>query len=287
MSPLVQPARAVAARVLAAPRLRPTFLIIGAQKSGTTALHAYLTEHPAVLTAQKKELHYFNNAYGPDNPHGRADRWYLSQFPLKAQAALVQRRLGVRPVVGEATPAYLFHPRVPVRVHAFDPSMKLIAVLRDPIERAYSQYQRGIRSGYHTLSFEEALELEREYLPAELERIAHDPLYVSPTGLQHSYVARGRYIEQLERWLELFPREQLLVLTREELLTQTAGELSQVYRFLRIPEPPARSYPVVGVNSYEDMSAATRERLADEFEPHTSRLEQLLGRKLPWTRPAG
>jgi hypothetical protein len=109
---------------------------------------------------------------------------------------------------------------------------------------------------------------------------------VSPTGLQHSYVARGRYIEQLERWLELFPREQLLVLTREELLAQTGDELSRVYRFLRIPEPPERSYPIVGVNSYEGMSAATRERLAQEFEPHTRRLERLLGRKLPWARPA-
>jgi hypothetical protein len=269
-----------AMRALPTSRLRPEFLVMGAQKSGTTALHRYLAGQPAVLLAAKKELHYFNNAYG------RGEAWYLSHFPRRIEGAIARRRLGVRPVVGEATPAYLFHPRVPRRVHEFDPHLKLIAVLRDPVERAYSQYQMQFRNRLHDFSFEEALACEDAYLAEELQRIQDDPSYVSPTGLRHTYRARGRYAEQLERWLRLFPREQLLVLTREELLEDPAAGMALIGRFLEIPASANGGYPLDGVNSYAEIRPDTREQLAHEFEPHNRRLEEIIGRELHWTRPA-
>ncbi len=276
---LEQPRR-MARRTTSMLRLRPTFLVIGAQKAGTTSLHEYLVEHPAVLCAATKEVQYFNQLY--DGREG----WYRSQFPLAARSWAVRRRLGVRPAIGEATAAYIFHPRVPERVHAFDPRMKLIAVLRDPVDRAYSHYQMELRWGRESGSFEEALAREEAELPPELELIRRDPTYVSPNGLARSYVARGCYAEQIERWLRFFPREQLLVLTSEELLGDPAEVMSRIAGFLGIPEWRAESYPLRGVREYPPIPPTTRERLAHTFEPHNRRLEELLGREVPWTRPA-
>jgi Sulfotransferase domain len=262
-------------------RLRPTFLVVGAQKSGTTSLHRYLCEHPLVLCATAKEMHYFSLKY----PLG--EQWYLSHFPLATSKAMVRLRHGATPAVGEATPAYLFDARAPARVHAFDPRMKLVAVLRDPVDRAYAHYWMEVETRDEEHSFEEALAWEREVLAAELERWFTDESYVSALPLfGRAYVARGRYAEQLERWLALFPREQLLVFTTEELLSDPAETMAGLARFLGIPERSATTYPLENVRNYRPMSPATREHLALTFEPHNRRLEELLDRELPWTRPS-
>jgi hypothetical protein len=258
--------------------MRPTFLVIGAQKGGTTSLYAYLTAHPAVLGASIKEVQYFSKFYA------EGEDWYLSYFPLELRGGAARLRAGVRPAVGEASATYLFHPRAPERVHVFDPGMRLIAVLRDPVDRAYSHYQMEHRWGRETLPFEDALQREAELRP-ELERMSSDPVFESEDAINCSYVARGRYAEQLERWLGLFPREQLLVLTSDELLEDPAGSMATVARFLGIPEWRAPSYPLRGVREYGTMAPETRERLSRTFAPETERLEELLGRTLPWTRP--
>ena len=234
-------------------RLRPTFLVLGAQKAGTTSLHRYLSEDPAVLRASPKEVRYFSRTYD------RGDRWYRAQFPLRARRVLGRLQVGVWPAVGEASPQYLFHPLAPARVHAFDPLMKLIAVLRDPVDRAYSQYQMQLRWGYEHGSFEDALALEEAELDAELAKFYDDPPVYTTLVNRISYVARGRYAEQLERWLEFFPREQLLVLVSEELVTEPEEAMSSVARFLGIPER-AGSYPHLGggggVFEYDAMDPA-------------------------------
>jgi len=260
-------------------RLKPTFLVIGAQKSGTTSLHGYLADHPAILCATPKEVHYFDHAYH------RGDKWYLAHFPLASRGMTARARSGVKPAVGEVTPAYLFNPLVPKRAHGFDPRLKLVAVLRDPVLRAYSQYQMQHRQGREPLSFEDALANEEALLPSELERIAFDPFAPSDTAQRIAYVARGRYAEQLERWLEVFPHEQLLVLTSEELLSEPMEAMSRIARFLDIPEHRSASYPLRGVKEYAPMDPATRERLALLFESENRRLERLLGREFDWVRP--
>jgi Sulfotransferase domain len=267
------------AREATAPvRLRPNFLIIGALKAGTTSLHRYLSDHPAVHCSRTKEVHYFSLKY----PLG--ERWYLSHFPLATHAATARLRNGVRLAVGEATPAYLFDPRSPSRVHAFDERMKLIAVLRDPVERAYSHFQMERETRDESRSFEDALAWEEAELKPELERWASDPTYVSPLPLfGRSYVARGCYADHLERWLALFPRDRLLVLTSDELLGSPACALSKVEAFLEVPEWQPSSYPQENVRAYPPMPPATRDYLRGVFEPHDRRLEELLGFELPWT----
>ncbi|MBM2821990.1 MAG: sulfotransferase [Thermoleophilia bacterium] len=258
-------------------RLRPTFLVIGAQKSGTTSLHEYLAAHPGVLVANTRAVRYFSLFYS------RGDHWYASHFPLATRAVAVRRDLDMRPRIGETSTTYLFDPRVPERVHTFNPRMKLISALRDPVDRAYSHYQMEHRWGREPGSFEEALAREERELPEALERIERDPSLSSDVAARIAYVARGRYAEQLERWLELFPREQLFVLTSDELLAAPAEVMSRIADFLEIPEWRAPAYPLRGVREYAPMAPATRERLVHTFEPENRLLAELLARELPWT----
>ena len=254
--------------------------MIGAQKSGTTSLRRYLSQNPAVLCAEPKEIHYFDKEYA------RGDSWYRAQFPWRTQARAVRRRLGVDPAIGEATPEYLFNPRVPARVHAFDPDLRrFVVVLRDPIDRAYSQYNMQVRRRGETRTFEEVLALEETELPGVFERMRAEPTYVPVIELRRSYVARGRYAEQLERWFNYFDRDRFLVLTAADLSDDTVGTVARVTAFLGVPEWHLDEYPRLSAGSYEPMARETREHLACVFEPHNRKLEELLGRTLDWTRP--
>jgi hypothetical protein len=262
-------------------RLRPTFLVLGAQKAGTTALHRYLQMHEAVLCARMKEVDYFDHSYV------LGDSWYLTHFPLFWARLSVRRKAGIEAVVGELSPDYLLYPRVPERVHRFDPSMRLVVLLRDPVERAYSHYEHERRRCREPLSFEEALEQEDERLAPEFERMLSEPDYSSVIYRRYSYLARGRYWEQLERWFAIFPREQLLVLESGSLRVDTRARMSEVSSFLGVPESRAESYPEIGVTDYaRPLEPAIRDWLARYFEPHNRRLYELLGRDLRWTRPS-
>ena len=261
----------------AAFRPLPTFLIIGAQKAGTTALFAYLRWHPEVMGPSWKEVSFFDRRYG-------AERSYRSSFPAWPRQWLVARRRGVWPLVGEASPSYLFHPLAPQRVADIVPNVRLIALLRNPVERAYSHYQHEVRLGREPLSFEDALDLEDERLRGEVERMVADPSYFSEAWWNYTYVARGRYAEQLERWLEIFPREQLLVLFTEELGTSTGEAYARVLEFIGARPHELRSYPRIFGHDYASMNPATRARLDAEFTEPNRRLAELLGRELPWNR---
>ncbi len=149
------------ARPTAGLRLLPDYLIIGAQRAGTTSLHRYLIQHPGVRTTLRtKGVHFFDTGYG------RGMSWYASRFPTRLTAWYVARRHGVELRTGEASPYYLFHPHVPGRVAEHLPQVKLIALLRDPVGRAYSHYQHEVARGFETLSFEEAIEAEAARLAA-------------------------------------------------------------------------------------------------------------------------
>ena len=194
---------------------RPDFLVIGTQKGGTTSLYSYLTAHRHVSPALTKEIHYFDFHYGC------GDAWYRAHF---VPAAWLSAR---RKMTGEASPGYLFNPYTPARVAAFASEVKLIVMLRHPVERAFSHYQMSVRRGRETLSFGEALDRESERLLGERRQLGSEAAFAQGfSHRNHSYLTRGHYAEQLERWLEHFPREQLLVLESE--------------RFFRCARPSAR-----------------------------------------------
>lgn len=250
-------------------RLRPLpdFLILGAQKAGTTALYSFLRRHPGITGPSWKEVSYFDRQYR------RGPAWYRGNFPLRSGGM----------IVGEASPSYLFHPLAPARVAALVPGARLIALVRDPVERAHSHYHHEVAFGREPLSFEDALDAEDERMRGELERMISDPGYFSHAWWDFTYAARGLYAEQLERWYEHFPREQLLVLANEDLSERPRETYARVLDFLGAPAHELDAYPRVFDRDYPPMRPETRERLQARFAEPNERLEQLLGRELGWS----
>ncbi len=244
----------------------PDFLVLGAQKAGTTALYAYLQRHPGIAGPSWKEVSFF------DRHWARGTAWYRGAFPVR------RGRL-----VGEASPSYLFHPLAPRRAASVVPQARLIALLRDPVDRAYSHYQHEVDFGREPLSVEEALDREEERLGGEVERMLADPRYFSRAWWDFAYVARGLYAEQLERWFEAFPRERLLVLANEDLADAPAETYARVLDFLGAPPHELDEYPRVFDRDYPELRPDTRARLAERFAEPNRRLYELLGRDLGWT----
>jgi hypothetical protein len=271
-------------------RILPSFIIIGAQRAGTTSLFDYLGRHPDVASptavaediAWSKEVHFFDDRFA------RGLDWYRSLFPLAVRRRYARAR-GRDLVAAEATPYYLFHPFVPERIAATLPDVRLIALLRDPIERAYSHYQLAHRKGREQLSFEEALAAEPERI-AEDEPHLGDPTYRSRHHRHHSYLARGLYAEQLERWFAHFPREQMLIIRSEEFLAKPAETYERVLDFLGLRPWRLEHFEQRNVGSYAPIDPALRARLEEHFAEPNARLERLLGPEFAWTRatrPAG
>ncbi len=167
------------------------FLCVGAQKSGTTSLHDILKQHPDVFLPTVKETHFFDENYekGLD--------WYYETYFSNYQG---------EKICGECTPEYMFFKEVPERLlKAFGPDVKLIFLLRNPVTRAVSHYQMSKKRTFETLPFEEAIEIEAS-------RIQKDNYHRS----HFSYLSRGFYSEQIKRYLDYFPRENMLILRFEE-----------------------------------------------------------------------
>src|SRR4051794_29200078 len=196
-------ARGVARRNPGRGRVLPDYLIIGVAKGATTSVYAWLNEHPFVAPAAKKEVHYFDYEYF------RGEDWYRSHFPLRRAREAFAQEHGSLPLTGEASPTYISHRWAPERIANDLPDIKLIVVLRDPVDRAYSHYQMTRREEQEPMaSFEEAIAAEGARLAPELARVERDKRYNSwPLGCW-SYLLRSRYVEQLERWFGLFSREQ-------------------------------------------------------------------------------
>jgi hypothetical protein len=260
-------ARVVLRRATASRRPLPSFLIVGAAKAGTTSLHEYLCEHPRVSTPLRKEIHYFDFSYG------RGEPWYRAHFDRPRSAGEIS---------GESTPYYLFHPLVPERVARDLPDVKLIVLLRDPIDRAFSQHNHEVSSGYETLPFGEACEREAERLRGEEERMRREPGYSSFSHQHNSYLARSRYAEQLERWYGHFDRDRFLVLGAEELFADPAATLARTQEFLGLDVELPGDLSPRNSRTYAPIDSETRTRLQAELEPHNQRLFELVGREFGW-----
>lgn len=257
-------------------RMLPDYLIVGGQRCGSTSLHNYLAEHPLVGRPRIKEIQYLSME------HARGERWYRGHFPTRAYAAAVGARRGRPLVVGEASPYYLFHPLAPRRAAALLPRARIIAVLRDPVARAYSHYQMEVAQGHEPLGFVEALDAEPERLAGELERIERDPSYAAFAFRNFSYQARGDYLEQLRRWYDAYPAEQILVLRSEDLFADPARVVAQTLEFLGLPPFRGRGYRQLNRRDYAGIGEAVQRRLAERFAPGNERLGAFLGRDMDW-----
>lgn len=259
----------------------PDFLIIGTKRGGTTSLWNYLLDHPGVLpmfpaALDLKSPHYFYWHYdeGP--------RWYRSHFATIATRSLASWRLRARAVTGEASPNYLHDPRVPQRVRELIPQARIIVLLRDPVERAYSHYKERVRAGTESLSFEEALAAEPDRLSGEVERMLAEPYYYSQPHDHYAYRTRGLYLAQIRRWAENFPRSSLLIIRSEDFYADPDSAYADVTDFLGLSRFPLKEAKRFNFKPARDMDADTRRELTEFYAPHNRELEQYLGREFGW-----
>lgn len=272
-------------RTLTAPlRKLPDFVVIGAAKSGTTSLYDLITKHPDVAPAHVKEPAHFSAVDMPGTVHYRAN------FP-----ACTGR------LAGEASTGYFARPDVPGRMKRVIPGAKLIAVLRNPVDRAHSHYHFARRRNVETsVTFEGALELEgprrERYLAAvsEMNAILGGRAPV-PGGRDmyqiardcwddswHSYLRYGHYADHLERWLGHYGRDSLLILSTDDFRNDRQGTLDAVFGFLGVDQFGVEGFGDLNVGEYAEMGRETRRRLVEHFRPHNERLYDLIGRRLDW-----
>ena len=232
------------------------FLIAGAQKSGTTALNYYLQRHPQIALPVKKELNFFDN----DELFAGGNVSYEPLYEMFRPA-----RSGS--IAGENTPIYLYwRPALP-RIRAYNPAMKFIIILRNPIERAFSQWNMQRTRGIEPFDFMEAV---RE----EPRRIAES----APTQLRKfSYIDRGRYAEQLERAFRLFPRERFLVVKYEEFRARQREVVEAVFRFLGLSPLRFRAVEAHDIPYARKLRDEERVAVREILQSEIGRLEALLG----------
>ncbi|MGH3354620.1 MAG: sulfotransferase domain-containing protein [Nocardioidaceae bacterium] len=267
-------------KATAARRPLPDYLIIGAKKGGTSSLTNWLLQHPDNLRMfppfqPLKSPHFF------DINFGKGVAWYRGHFPTERVRA---RQAGA--IVGEASPYYMFHPAAAARARSVVPDAKIIAVLRNPVSRAYSNYWDRVAAGTEKLpTFEEAMTAEGERLAdVDNDRLVNDPLYYSLAHDQFTYLSRGRYLEHLKTWLDTFPSEQVLVLRGEDMYSDPAGVFETVQRFLGLRIWPGTDMKTYNERSKPPIDPRTRDRLAEYYRPYNEALYERLGRDMGWER---
>jgi hypothetical protein len=259
-------------------RTLPTLLITGGQRCGTTSMYRALTQHPAVLKAvMHKGVHYFDTHYDRGLP------WYRSHFPLEATRRKTARRTGAVPVTLESSPYYGFHPLAGQRIATDLPGVRLLVLIRDPVERAYSAHAHELARGYETEPFERALELETERLDGEEARLVRDPTYVSHAHQHQAYVRRGQYVELLRRLDQVVGRERMLVVDSHTFFNDPSETLATVLKFLDLPAHQIRSERH-NARPRKEISSSTGRRLDEHFMPYDEELASWLGWTPSWRR---
>lgn len=263
-------------------RLLPDFIVIGAQRGGTSSLFKYLSFHPEIVPSLRKEIEFSNRYRGEHGVH-----WYKAHFPLafsRRRAAARGRRL----LTFEATPVYLDHPHTPALIAEMMPAVKLVVLLRDPVARALSHHQHMTRLRLETFPFPQAVRFEEERIGEERSKVFADPLYYSRPYTRYCYAYRGFYAEHLQRWLTHFDRDRFLPIRSEDFYADPSTALGRILSFVGAdPEwRPAEfanfSYRSGPPPQYEDMDTATRLFLEERFAPHHQRLIDLLGSEFSW-----
>lgn len=255
-------------------RILPNFIIIGAVRCGTTSLYYNLCEHPSILAASYDELGFF------DSNFHLGLYWYRSMFPTVIHKKYIECKNNFC-ITGEDTPFYFWNPLAAKRILRILPTVKLIAILRNPVDRAYSNYHIGLKYGNEQLSFEDAIDWEIKKLKENL----HDQeKRIAKFNYPRSYLIKGLYAEQLRIWFKLFPQEQILVISTEEMVNNPQQALSEVFQFLNLPKYYLKNPQRRKVENYPKMKLETRKLLLDFFTPYNKELFSLLGKDFGWNK---
>ncbi len=256
-------------------RVLPDFLIVGGQRCGTTSMFKTLLQHPAVVgPLMHKGIHYFDTA-----DYARGVDWYRGQFPLRQT---IQRRTSARgepALTGESSPYYGVHPLAAERIATDLPDVRLLLLIRDPVERAFSAHTHESARGYEHEPFARALELETERTRGERERILADPTYESFSLRHHAYAERGQYVEQFERLVSIFGTERLHVVDSDRVFEDPAPVMTGVFEFLGLSQPSTLEFRQHNARPRSPMPEPLRTRLKEHFSSYDDLLVDALG----WT----
>lgn len=268
-------------RTSQAGRTLPDFLVIGAQRCGTSSLYKYLGWHPEIVPSLRKEVEYFTRSYG------KGIGWYRAHFPLRVRRDVAHRVLHREILTFEATPDYLLHPLAAQRAAELLPDAKLIVLLRDPVSRAFSHYLHMCRRGFENLGFDQAIEKETQRIAGDLRGIHADPAYDPKQYLRFSYSARGLYAEQIERWMARYPPDRLLILASGDLYRDPSSTYARVLEFLGVHSWSPKSFPTFtearqGLSDSQTLAPHMREMLVERFREPNQALFRLIGTDLGW-----
>ena len=257
-------------------RVLPDFIIIGAGRAGTTALYTYLIQHPSIITASTDndapvaDLHFFEYMISDKIS------WYKSHFPRKSKNSFV---------TGEFTSTYMYHKNVPERIFNLIPKIKLIVILRNPIDKAYSTYNQQSHFNEVTSSFEETIKAEFariDLIKNHIEYTNNNPNF--DNYVEYNIIRHGIYFNYLEKWLKIFPKKQIFVVDSNELENFPQQTLNKVFEFLNLSPHEIPNLAKVNVGKYSPMTESTRESLIEFYKPHNAKLNNLLGTNFDWNK---
>jgi len=254
-------------------RVLPDFIIIGSMKCGTTSLYYDICEHPCASPAAYDEIGFF------DSNFHLGLNWYRSMFPTKRRIEDIRRKEGVA-ITGEDTPFYFWNPVAAKRIQKLLPNIKLITILRNPIDRAYSEYQDLVSSESNSPSFETFIENEINTRRKDSSLITEENFEIF--NQKNSYLLKGIYVDQLKIWAGLFPKEQIFTLSTENLNSEPITALESVFQYLNLPDYKIKNIQRQKQKKYVPMNSQTRKILVEFFKPHNERLFKFIGKKFDW-----
>lgn len=256
-------------------RVLPDLIVIGVVRSGTTSLYHYLSQHPCITKSAYDELGFF------DSNFHLGLNWYRSLFPTIFERNHIKSRHG-HFMTFDVTPFYIYNPKAAQRILEILPHAKIIAVLRNPVDRAYSNYYLGVRSGNEKRTFEDVVNSELKIIHDSADMPKDNNYFEQIVG--KLYLARGFYAEQIQIWMNKFPKEQLLIISSEDLATKTDDTLATIFGFLGLPNRRIKDLTKRNEAKYPPMNSATRKILADYFRPYNEKLYSLLGYRFDWDK---
>ena len=257
-------------------RSLPKFFVIGGVRCGTTSLYHYLGQHNCIKQAAYDELGYFD-----DNFHLGLN-WYRSLFPTKFMQKKIENQYK-KFLTYDVTPFYIYNPLVVDRIFKFSPNVKIIAALRNPIDRAYSNFNNRLQQLNDTkTTFEDMVNNEMEIIKKK-EKDTKDDAFLVNTFYELD-LAKGFYAEQLRLWFEKFPKKNILLISSEDLSTDTNRIISEIFEFLEVPKQEISDLTKQNKIKYPKMRDSTREILIDFFKPYNEKLFDMIGKRFDWNK---
>jgi len=250
---------------------KPNFFIVGQTRSGTTSFQYELDQHPDI---------YFLK---PEWPKGKGHFGWVSDYKDDDEYLEQFADVNNERRIGERCNAYLYCPYTAERIKQFSPNAKIIMILRNPIDKAYSTYYQQFEFGEYTTSFEETIntEFRRIALNKDFSELnSNNPDFEN--FVVHNIIRHGIYADYLEHWLEIFNRKQILILNSDDLKKFTKETLCRVFNFLNISNCDITNTSQVNVGKYPPMNKSTRKKLIEFYKPYNQRLNKLLGTNFNW-----